>query len=193
MGLLDSISSTARRAQLGAEIKLVERERTQRIQALGVELYDVTRKHQVVTLPNVQRALKTPLDACTTDVRKMEAEVAEQKNDRELIEVRPDKDKGSIGRRVGDQASITKIATRIAFLEREMRLRKQKFGVQIWDVVSQPQWLRPSSDSSLSEQELEVEACVNKAKDDIRLIDDKKQGKLDQIAALQKAPGAAAK
>jgi hypothetical protein len=62
---------------------------------------------------------------------KMEVEVAEQKNNGELIEVRPDKDQGSIRRRLADQASITKIATQIAFLEQEMRLRKRKFGVQI--------------------------------------------------------------
>ena len=190
MGILDSIGSTARKAQLGAEIKLVERERNQRIQALGVELYDLIRNSEDAAIPNVTAvaSLKTPLDACTADVRKMEQEVAGQKNDRELIEVRPDKDKGSLGRRVGDQAAITKIATRIAYLEREMRLRKQKFGMQVWEIVSEPQWLKSTSGGGLSGQELAIQACVDKAKDDIQQIDKRIQGKLDQIAALRKSP-----
>lgn len=197
MGLLDSIGATARKAQLSAEIKLVERERTQRLQALGVELYDLIdaqRKNQdsiaEAKIRNVETALQIPLEACSTDVRKLELEISEQQNTRELILVRPDKDKGSLGQKVGDQASMTKIATKIAFLEREMRLRKQKFGVQVWEIVSQPQWLQPSTtvaSNCLSKEEREIEACVNKAKDDVRLIDEKKNGKLEQIESLQKA------
>ena len=64
---------------------------------------------------------------------------------------------------MGNKASITKIATRIVYLEQEIRLRKQKFRCAR---LSQPQWLQPSS--SFTEQELEIEACVDKANDDIR-------------------------
>ncbi|KAL3919622.1 MAG: hypothetical protein SGILL_003665 [Bacillariaceae sp.] len=192
MGLLDSIGATARKAQLAAEIKLVERERTQRLQTMGVELYDLIdaqRKSQDSPsegkIRNVEKVLQVPLEKCSTDVRKWDLEVAEQQNTRELILVRPDKDKESLSRRVGDQASMTKIATRIVFLQREMRLRKQEFGIQVWDVVSQPQWLHGDS-CGLSKEELAVQACVNKAKDDIRLIEEKKNGKLEQIQSFQK-------
>ena len=187
MGLLDSIGNTARKAQLGAEIKLIERERNQRIKALGVELYDLIRNSQDATIPHVlQTSIQAPLEACTTDVRKMKTEVVEQKNDKELIEVRPDKDKGPLERRVGDRATITKINTRIAYLEREMRLRKEKFGLQVWDTVSEPAWLQSSG--SFSSPELAIQQCVDQAKDDIQQIDKRIQTKLDQIAALKQAP-----
>lgn len=158
MGFLDGISSTARKAQLHAEISLVDRELASRKRAFGVELYDKIASQNkrasgleaasAVLFQAIENSIREPLTACSDDVRRLELEYDEKKREKELIEIRQEKAalgenpaSNTISRRIANQANLAQLAVQTTLLEREMKQRKEQFGLEIWDIVSSPQWL----------------------------------------------------
>ncbi len=158
MGFLDSLGNAARKAQLHAEIGLVDRDLAARKRAFGVELYDKIAAQRRRTsgleaaaagvFQAIENSIRVPLEACTEDVRRLELERDEKNREKELIEIRQEKAAlgenaatNTLSKRVSNQATLTQLSVQVTFLEREMKQRKEKFGLEVWDIVSSPQWL----------------------------------------------------
>jgi hypothetical protein len=159
MGFLDSIGNAARKAQLHTEISLVDRELIARKRAFGVELYDKisTQRKQTNQLEAatagvfqaIENTIKDPLTTCSDDIHRLELECSEKKREKELIEIRQEKAAlgeknaatNTMSKRITNQATLAQLAVQTTLLEREMKQRKEQFGLEVWDVVSSPRWL----------------------------------------------------
>jgi hypothetical protein len=148
MGLLDSLGNGAKRTQLRAEVVLIEREMTARKKAFGVELFDVIALHtkrdknSLLKTPGIvktiENAIQAQLGDCSKDVGFLETERQQLEDEVEVIEAKRDRDvNGGIGKKLSDGAREGQIAVKISLLNRDIRLRKEKFGLDVWDVVCQ--------------------------------------------------------
>ena len=106
---------------------------------------------------------------------------------------------------------------KVAYLDREMFLLKEKFGLEVWESVSRVQWLHDAVASEtknksglgivtgavgglakgvkgtvtktlgkVSGDERVIEVCVNKAKGDVKFIEENKRRKQSEIDAIGK-------
>lgn len=154
MGFMDSLGNAGRRAQLNGEVTLIDREMVTRKKALGVELYDIIEKQSesscgLLSTPsvmkNIEREIRGPLDVCSDEVRKLTMEKKELENQLELIEARQEREKYSSNnswtRRVSDTATETKIWAQVKLLDSQIKAKKEQFGLDCWDTLSQPAWL----------------------------------------------------
>ena len=224
------LQNTFRKFQLRGEIALLDRESTNRQRAFGVELYDLIETQRVAIqkqaeeeakesnsdpekltddlskvlriFQNVENAIRQPLEACRDEIESMEASAP------------------------------------MPFPPVLIQRRKEEFGVEIWPIVSQPQWLheclqqdlegamaeksrsqnadgnttKSAADAKkelgdlvniavrgvvkgtkttiakaigrLSPEEREVEACVDRAKKDMALLETEKAQKFTEIEDL---------
>lgn len=152
MGFFEAIGNGAKRTQLRAEVQLVEREITTRKKAFGVELFDLIalqtkrEKNSMLKVPGlfktIENTIQVPLDQCTKDVELLDMEKRQLEDEVEVIEAKRDRDiNGGLGKKIADGAREGQIAVKVALLNRDMKIRKEKFGLEVYDIVSQPQWL----------------------------------------------------
>jgi hypothetical protein len=225
MGILETIGNGAKRTQLRAEVALIEREMTARKKAFGVELYDVIifqtkrDKNSLLKTPGIVKVIENtiqgPLSECSTDVVVLETERGQLEDEAEIIEAKGDRDvNGGIGKRLSNGAREGQIAVKISLLNRDIRIRKEKFGLEVWDTVSESQWSNPAAALKSEAPKLKgivgafggiargvqgsvgktlgkvsgdartVEECLNKAKADIASMERRKQIKLTEISHL---------
>lgn len=224
MGIFEAIGNGAKRTQLRAEVALIEREMTARKKAFGVELYDVIilqtkrDKNSLLKTPGIVKVIENtiqgPLSECSRDVVVLETERGQLEDEAEIIEAKGDRDvNGGIGKRLSNGAREGQIAVKISLLNRDIRIRKEKFGLEVWDTVSEPQWsdqaalkseapkskgivgafggiargVKGSVGKTLGKVSGDVrtlEECLNKAKADIASMERRKQIKLTEISHL---------
>jgi hypothetical protein len=227
MGFFESIGNAAQSTKLRGEIALIDRELATRQKAFGVELYDIVASQQanhkddILETPSlfqtVENEIREPLEQCSKDVRVMEMEKRNIANELELMEVRRmrDAEGGGMGQRMSDSAKATELNVKAKYLDREMLLRKEKFGLEVWDKVASVQWLHQAVVSETknksglgivtgavgglakgvkgtvtktlgkaSGDEREIEACVDKAKKDVKFIEEKKRRKQTEMDAI---------
>lgn len=204
---------------------MVDREMNARKKAFGVELYDLievqqkTHKGDILKAPkflkHVENEIKEPLEECTKDIRYIQNQFSEKEHAAFIIDAKREKEVNpTMGKRVSDTAKEAQLATQMHLLEREMKIRKEKFGLEIWDLVSgcKTQSSEGENDKrksglaavrgsirdlgkgvkgtvsktlgKASNDEQDVEACVNKAKNDIALMQKNKDHKLQEIDRL---------
>jgi hypothetical protein len=77
--------------------------------------------------------------------------------------------------------------TDIVFLEREIKNRKQKFGIEIYDLMEE---LENSTSLSVSEKESKIRASFDAARKDIAVIQAKKECKEEEMAVMEAEAGA---
>jgi len=146
MGILDTLGNGAKRTQFRAELVLIEREITNRKKAFGVELYDTITlqtkrdKNSLLKTPGIvktiENAIQGPLAECTKDVTFLETERGQLESEVEIIEAKRDRDiNGGFTKRISDGAREGQIAVKISLLNRDIRLRKEQFGLDVWDTV----------------------------------------------------------
>lgn len=70
--------------------------------------------------------------------------------------------------------------TDILFLEREIKTRKQAFGVEIYDLMAELE----ASDMPASEKESKIRSSFDQARKDIAVIEAKKECKKEEMAVL---------
>lgn len=233
MGFFDAIGDTAKRAKLTGEIALLDREMTTRKKSFGVELYDIISKQQKINMKNdmflleappifktVENEIQEPLDKYSKEIRVMELELKTIEDQIELQEAKKIRDAHSttssgVGQSMKTKAKDAELYVKIKYLKREMLLRKEQFGLEVWDAAAGPSWLHEAvinetKDKSglgmvtgtvgglvkgvkgtvtktlgaMSSDEREIATCVNKAKDDIKKIDDQKRQKEKEVAMI---------
>lgn len=79
--------------------------------------------------------------------------------------------------------------TDVALLEREIRLRKQKFGVEVYDCM---ELLEVDNDMPIEEKEQKIRVAFDRARKDIAVIQAKLECKKEEIGVLEAEMAAAA-
>lgn len=68
------------------------------------------------------------------------------------------------------------------FLDREIKTRKQKFGIEIYDLMEE---LENNDDLAVAEKEAKIRASFDAARKDIAVIQAKKECKNEEMAVLE--------
>ena len=74
------------------------------------------------------------------------------------------------------------------FLDREIKTRKQAFGVEIYDLMEE---LESAQGMSAADKEAKIRACFDAARKDIAVVVAKKDCKKEEMAVLDSQSGAA--
>jgi hypothetical protein len=76
--------------------------------------------------------------------------------------------------------------TDILFLDREIKTRKQAFGVEIYDLMEE---LETAQGMSAADKEAKIRACFDAARKDIAVVVAKKDCKKEEMAVLDSQSG----
>jgi hypothetical protein len=71
-------------------------------------------------------------------------------------------------------------------LDREIKTRKQAFGIQIYDLMAE---LENNEDMAVQEKEAKIRAAFDAARKDIAVIQAKKECKKEEMAVLEAESG----
>lgn len=90
------------------------------------------------------------------------------------------------GKSVVDAGAKTMLKTDILFLDREIKSRKQTFGIEIYDLMEE---LESNDDLAVSDKEAKIRASFDAARKDIAVIQAKKECKKEEMAVLEAESG----
>lgn len=76
--------------------------------------------------------------------------------------------------------------TDIVFLDREIKNRKQSFGIEIYDLMEE---LEASEGMSTQDKEAKIRASFDQARKDIAVVQAKKECKKEEMAVLDASEG----
>ena len=158
MGIFDNLRNNAVKTKLQAEISLLERQITQHKSALGVDLYDkMTAQQNSSKVPGINVAIPLPAslfphnaDAIRDHLDECRRNLQPKINERNACTIELEKLAATRERVTPNQDSLTKASTwmsntskdaelrvRIKLLDREIYQQKEKFGVNVYDIVVQ--------------------------------------------------------
>mmetsp|Transcript_11055 Transcript_11055/g.18341 ORF Transcript_11055/g.18341 Transcript_11055/m.18341 type:complete len:230 (-) Transcript_11055:108-797(-) len=147
MGIFDSVQNAGTRAKLNGEIVLIDRRLVARKKLFGVEIYDLfdalddKHKSDLFSMPElfkgVEGQMKQPLEDCRKEVRVMHGEKVSKEDELAKLEVRRERDtKNSVGSFFSNTSTDATLKVQITMLERNIKLRKEEFGLDVWQYVS---------------------------------------------------------
>eukprot|EP00559_Dactyliosolen_fragilissimus_P008773 CAMPEP_0184855742 /NCGR_PEP_ID=MMETSP0580-20130426/885_1 /TAXON_ID=1118495 /ORGANISM="Dactyliosolen fragilissimus" /LENGTH=130 /DNA_ID=CAMNT_0027350327 /DNA_START=73 /DNA_END=465 /DNA_ORIENTATION=+ len=87
-----------------------------------------------------------------------------------------------VGRSMVDTGARTMLKTDIIFLEREIRSRKQQFGVEVYDAM---EFLEVDNNMTLDEKERKIRLPFDHARKDIAVIQAKIECKKEELSVLE--------
>jgi hypothetical protein len=144
MGFLDRMKKTAAKTKLRGEMVLIDQKIASRKKIFGVDLYNVladwesNHKDQEPPIKGIQLILKAAREDIFELFKKRHAndeqldDIEFQKEQTETAASAKDKAKNA-GRWISRTGTATKLKAQIAYYDREMRLRKEIFGVLSFD------------------------------------------------------------
>jgi len=200
MGIWGNVKNAAEKTKLRGDIALKQRRIMARKKKFGVEFYDIlTNDKQKLlgvsagTLSVFKKGgqndeLRVAFEKVREDIRGKQARQQELQNRLDIMEVKgshtmPD---GTIGQKVSKTGKMfsnagtgTKIRAQMTLIDREIKIRKEEFGVEVYDLA------KPSDDklkkglkgaiskavAGLSDQEKEIQKAVDTAKKDVEAIE----------------------
>jgi len=86
-----------------------------------------------------------------------------------------------VGKSMVETGTRTMLKTDVVFLEREIKARKQRFGVEVYDSM---QLLEVDNDMSLEDKERKIRLAFDQARKDIAVIQAKIECKKEEVALL---------
>uniref|UniRef100_A0A7S1Y555 Uncharacterized protein n=2 Tax=Grammatophora oceanica TaxID=210454 RepID=A0A7S1Y555_9STRA len=233
MGFLSGVQNAATKAKLQGEIALVDREMTVRKKEFGIELYDLiaaqSKKNSmnIISTPSifkgVEQQIKEPLEKVRADMAVLEGDLAAKENEAMLLEVKREKTKPAytaadkakgVGTWMSNTGSEAKLQYQVTMAKREIKIRKEQFGLEIWDIIAEDLSITTvlqtetkkgglkavtgalggigkgvtsgitSGLGKLSKDEQLIKECVDKARKDVDFLDSKKRRKLREIESL---------
>jgi hypothetical protein len=149
MGFFTSVKNAGAKAKLKGEIALLDREIQTRRHSLGVELYNLLQltehsKTVNIATPSIFHAnesqIKIPYEACRADLRILQNEMEAKRLELERIAVNRERARPprtnqerleKAGSWMSDTGSEAKLQVELKMLERKMKSRKEKFGVDV--------------------------------------------------------------
>lgn len=90
------------------------------------------------------------------------------------------------GKNVVDAGAKTMLKTDIVFLDREIKNRKQLFGVEVYDLMAE---LETAEAMSSEDKEAKIRSAFDSARKDIAVIDAKIQCKKEEMTVLDAENG----
>ena len=199
----NKMKKSGQKTKIRGEIALMEREINGRKKTFGIELYDMMTNDKNKLLgvaagtlfKGHQMELKEPFERARDDIAGIQARKDVKQKDLDVLEVKgastmPDatleQKMNKAGRAISNGASGTKLRGQMALLDREMKIRKEEFGIEVFD-LSQGSKKNESGDSilsGLSEQEHDIQSCIDKAKEDVAAIHDRIKSKESEMSTL---------
>lgn len=200
------------KAKLQGNVSLLQRESTTRKKKFGVDLYDclTTDKNKLLSVAagtifqSKQAELKQPFDAARDDMSGIQTKRDIKQKDLDVLEVKgahtlPDTTAGEKVKKaaaaVSNAATAAKIKTEMALLDREMKIRKEQFGLEVFELTKasdaeEKKGIKAAVSgvmSGMSQQEKDIQACIDEAKADVALIEGKITSKEREIGMLDDA------
>mmetsp|Transcript_22310 Transcript_22310/g.31405 ORF Transcript_22310/g.31405 Transcript_22310/m.31405 type:complete len:129 (+) Transcript_22310:63-449(+) len=93
------------------------------------------------------------------------------------------------GKGVVDAGAKTMLKTDVLFLDREIKTRKQAFGIEVYDLMEE---LEAAENMANEEKEAKIRSAFDSARKDIAVIEAKKECKKEEMAVLEAADGGGA-
>ena len=168
------------------EIALLDNNMKSRKQQFGIEMYDLMEQKKTFggkseTEPKVVEVFDQAAKDIAMIIEKKDAKQGEidalGANDKDL----PAESMGEKAKKAGNQAKDAAVKAKtqaeMALLDREIKGRKQLFGIQLFDAIMQMEGYEPSDS--------EVKAILDGAKADIGEHQAKKDVKLEEINVLE--------
>ena len=234
MGFFTSAKNAAVKTKLRGEVALLDREIATRQKALGVELYDLLvvicagggNKMAGLKAPSIfhanQAKIQEPFEACRSDIRLLMED--KEAKEQEIVHIeanrersRPSRDKQEALTKAGNWISETgteaKLQVLIKKIDRDMKLRKEQFGLDVFEVMHTEEAAGQSSPgkagvlgkitgtgkgaatgvktgiasrlSKMSKSEQDIQDCIERAKKDVGLIEYRKDLKVREMSRLE--------
>lgn len=186
------------KTKLRGEIHLAERERRARKKRFGVEFYDLLTNDKQKLLGvsagtlfkgTQDEELKFAFERSRDDIAGMQLRKDEKQKELDILEIKgshtlPSYTMGQkmsqAGQAVADAGVTAKLKTEMAFIDLEMKIRKETFGLEVFDLTkdSDEQGKSPmgsisSTISGISDQEKGIQAVIDQAKKDVAVIERK--------------------
>lgn len=213
----DQVKNAGNKTKLRGEIALLERQAKTRQQAFGVELYDLLVAEKgafVVKTPPVfhanEQKIRTPFEACKRDVDRMTADklihlqqidTIQANRERTIPAYTAQEKLNNAGKWISGAGSEGKLQAQIALLNRQMKQRKEAFGLEVFHLLGNNDTNAASSNGSsggggiksvlsnqlskLSTTEKKIEECVIEAKRDVAVTQRQIDVKLREIESYQ--------
>jgi len=209
-GLWDTVKQQTFRTKLRGDLVLMEREANVRKKKLGVDLYDLLTKDKQNMLSMAagtifegqQMELKDPFDRSRNDVDAIQARKDVKQRELDVLEVKgahtmPDvtvNDKLKKARKAVTNAGVaTKLRAEMTLMDREMKIRKEEFGVEVFDLLQASEDSKKKTGikatvsgaiSKISDQEKAIQACIDQAKQDVLSIGRRQNFAQSEIRAI---------
>ena len=193
----DKVKASTQKTKLRADIALTEREANTRKKKFGVDLYDVLTvdKQKMLGISagtmfkGKHEEMKAAFERARDDIAGKLARKEELQRKRDVMEVKgshtmPDTTMGEkmskMGKTVSDASVDTKLRAQQALIDREIKIRKEEFGLEVFDAC------KPSEEkekgikgaistavSKLSDHEKDIQSVIDLAKRDVEIIEKK--------------------
>eukprot|EP00934_Nitzschia_sp_Nitz4_P000994 Nitzschia sp. Nitz4//scaffold28_size193895//135550//136221//NITZ4_001675-RA/size193895-processed-gene-0.233-mRNA-1//1//CDS//3329546012//994//frame0 len=209
MGLWDKMKSNTKKLKLQGEVQLLQRDITSKKKKFGVELYDLLTndKNKLLGISagtlfkGQQEELKEPFERARDDIASIRSRKDIKQRDLDVLEVKgahtlPDYTMGQkvnkAGRAISNGAKGTKLQAEMALLDREIKVRKEQFGVEVFDLAKESEEKKTRNPvkqlsnaiSNLSQQEKDIQTCIDKAKDLVATVESTIRSKQTEIHSL---------
>ena len=214
MGLWDNVKNAAEKTKLRGDIVLSQRNITARKKKFGVEFFDIltSDKQNVLgmsagTLSVFKKGgqndeLREAFEQARDDIRAKQANKDQLQNKLDIMEVKgvhtmPDVTMGQklskTGKMFSNAGTGTKLRAQMTLLDREMKIRKEGFGLEVFDLAKstedkEKKGLKGAISKAmtgLSEQEKEIQKTVDSAKKDVETLEGKIVSMERQITFLE--------
>lgn len=185
------VKAAGQKTKLKAEIALLDQNMKGRKQQFGVEMYDLMEQKKTFggkteTEPKVVEVFEGAGKDIALIIEKKDAKQGEIDGLGATNKDLPAESMGEKAKKAGNQAKDaavkTKIQAEMALLDREIKGRKQVFGVELFDAIMQLEGYEPT--------DTEIKAILDSAKQDIGEQQAKKDVKLEEINVLEAEQGA---
>lgn len=204
----DKVKKSGQKTKLRADIALVELEIKGRKKKFGVDLYDVLTNDKQKLLgisagtlfKGKNDEMKAAFERARDDIAGMLARKEDLQRQRDVLEVKgahtlPDTTIGEkmnkAGKAVADAGTDTKLRAQQALIDREMKIRKEEFGLEIFDACKQSEQKEKgikgalsSAISNFSDHERDIQSVIDLAKKDVEAMDKKVQSIKRQMHIL---------
>ncbi|KAL3907362.1 MAG: hypothetical protein SGILL_008907, partial [Bacillariaceae sp.] len=200
--------ASTQKTKLRADISLADREAKGRKKKFGVDLYDVLTHDKQKMLgisagtlfKGNHEEMKASFERARDDISAKLARKEEFQRQRDVLEVKgshtmPDTTMGEkmskAGKAASDAGKDTKLRAQQAMLDREIKIRKEAFGLEVFDVCKPSEkkdkgikGALSNAISNLSEHEKDIQAVIDQAKRDVEIINKKTQSLNRQMHML---------
>ena len=186
------VQAAGQKTKLKAEIALIDQQMKGRKQQFGVEMYDLMEQKKTFggkseTEPKVVEVFEKAEKDIAIIVEKKDAKQADIDNvtksrDGQLPPESIQEKAKAAGNQAKNAGMKTKIQAEMALLDREIKSRKQLFGIEMLDALLQMEGFTPSDS--------EIKAIYEAAKKEIGEQQAKKDVKQEEINVLEAEQGA---